>query len=232
MDLKEGARIFMPKKSALKEIKCMVASLKPIMLVQNNDDMKDAQNIECLYRYVVELFDGIAKNEANEFTGKFDFSVSLTPSRFLVYKKFSGKELSEKEYEEFMTAISIFQMVFIDENIYLTGNISKRTLIVSKEGIIWGTDDDINENKILVRVEKNLADKFDNKFVANIEDTAIVDFLPTIYRFSPFKDEEGNIMRHIVAPLNLVKKENEELLENLIKYCQNYIKIKKFDLKL
>lgn len=138
MDLKEGARIFMPPKSTLKEIKCMVASLKPIMLVQNNDDMKDAQNIECLYRYVVELFDGIARNEANEFTGKFDFSVSLTPSRFLVYKKFSGKELSEKEYEEFMTAISIFQMVFIDENIYLTGNTSKRTLIVSKEGIIWG----------------------------------------------------------------------------------------------
>lgn len=69
-----------------------------------------------------------------------------------------------------------------------------------------GADDDINENKILVRVEKNLADKFDNKFVANIEDIAIVDFLPMIYIFSPFKDEEGNIMRHIVASLNLVKK--------------------------
>lgn len=176
MDLKERNRIFMPRKSALKEIKCIVASLMPVMLVQNKDVMKDAQNIECLYRYVVELFDGIARNEANEFTGKFNFSVSLTPSRFLIYKKITEKELSEKEYEEFMTAISIFQMVFIDENIYLTGNISKRTLIVSKEGIVWGTDDDINENKILVRVEKDLADKFDNKFIVNIEDTTIVDF--------------------------------------------------------
>ena len=222
----------MPRKSALKEIKCIVASLMPVMLVQNKDVMKDAQNIECLYRYVVELFDGIARNEANEFTGKFNFSVSLTPSRFLIYKKITEKELSEKEYEEFMTAISIFQMVFIDENIYLTGNISKRTLIVSKEGIVWGTDDDINENKILVRVEKDLADKFDNKFIVNIEDTTIVDFLQTVYRFSPFKDEKGNIMRHIVNPLNSVRKENEELLENLIKYCQNYLKIKKFDLEL
>lgn len=220
------------RKSALKEVKCMVASLKPVMLVQNKGDMKDAQNIEGLYRYVVELFDGIARNEANEFSGKFDFSVSLTPLRFLIYKKISGKEPSKKEYEEFMTAISIFQMVFIDENIYLTGNISKRTLIVSKEGIIWGTDDNINENKILVSVEKKLADKFDNKFVVNIEGTDIVDFLPTVYRFNPFKDEEGNIMRHIVSPLNSVRRENEELLGNLIKYCRNYIKIKKFDLEL
>lgn len=39
-------------------------------------------------------------------------------------------------------------------------------------------------------------------------------------------------MRHIVNPLNSVRKENEELLENLIKYCQNYLKIKKFDLEL
>ena len=58
----------MPRKSALKEVKCIVASLKPVMLVQNKDDMKDAQKIEGLYRYVVELFDGIARNEANEFT--------------------------------------------------------------------------------------------------------------------------------------------------------------------
>lgn len=222
----------MPRKSALKELKCLVASFKPVMLVQNNDAMKDAQNIEGLYRYVVELFDGIARNETNEFSGKFDFSVSLTPSRFLVYKKISGKEPTEKEYEEFMTAISIFQLVFIDENIYLTGNISERTLIVSKEGIVWGTDDNIDENKISVYVDKDLADKFDNKYVAVVEDTMIVDFLPTVYRFSPFKDEKGNMMRHIVNPINSVRKENEELLGDLIKYCQKYIRIKKFGLEL
>ncbi len=40
------------------------------------------------------------------------------------------------------------------------------------------------------------------------------------------------MMRHIVNPLNSVRKGNEELLGNLIKYCQNYIKIKKFGLEL
>lgn len=222
----------MPRKSALKEAKCLVASFKPVMLVEHGDAVKEAQSIEGLYRYVVELFDGISRNETNGFSGKFDFSVSLTPLRFLVYKKLVGKELTEKEYEEFMTAVSIFQMVFIDENIYLTGNVSERTLIVSKEGIVWGTDDDINENEITVRVEKDLADKFDNKFVTTIEDATIVDFLPTVYRFSPFKEEKGNMMRHIVNPLNSVRKDHEEMLDNLIKYCQNYIKIKKFDLEL
>lgn len=222
----------MPKKSSLKEVKCLVASLKPVMLVQKGDAVKDAQNIEGLYRYVVELFDGISRNESNGFSGKFDFSVSLTSSRFLVYKKLAGKDLTEKEYEEFMTAVSIFQMVFIDENIYLTGNVSERTLIVSKEGIVWGTDDNINQEKVLVSVDKKLADKFDNKFVATVEDTTIIDFLPTVYRFSPFKEEKGNMMRHIVNPLNSVRKDNEELLSNLITYCQGYIKIKKFDLEL
>lgn len=222
----------MPRKSALKEERCLVASLKPIVLVQNNDVMKEAQNIEGLYRYVVELFDGISKNETNGFSGKFDFSVSMTPSRFLVYKKLVGKEVTEKEYEEFMTAISIFQMVFIDENIYLTGNVSERTLIVSKEGIIWGTDENINEKKVSVCVEKDLADKFGNKFVTTIEDVTIVDFLLTVYRFSPFKEEKGNMMRHIVNPINSVRKENEELLANLILYCKNYINMKKLKLEL
>lgn len=222
----------MPRKSALKEVKCLVASFKPVMLMQNDDAMKEAQNIEGLYRYVVELFDGISRNESNGFSGKFDYSVSLTPSRFLVYKKVSGKELTEKEYEEFMTAVSIFQMVFIDENIYLTGNVSERTLIISKEGIIWGMEEEIDVNEISVRVEKTLADKFDEKYVAMVADKVIVDFLPTVYRFSPFKEEKGNMMRHIVNPINSVRKGNEELLSNLITYCQNYIQLKKFDLEL
>lgn len=222
----------MPRKSALKEVKCLVALFKPVMLMQNDDAMKEAQNIEGLYRYVVELFDGISRNESNGFSGKFDYSVSLTPSRFLVYKKVSGKELTEKEYEEFMTAVSIFQMVFIDENIYLTGNVSERTLIISKEGIIWGTEEEIDVNEIAVRVEKTLADKYDEKYVAMVADKVIVDFLPTVYRFSPFKEEKGNMMRHIVNPINSVRKGNEELLSNLITYCQNYIQLKKFDLEL
>ena len=96
----------MPRKSALKELKCLVASFKPVMLVQNNDAMKDAQNIEGLYRYVVELFDGIARNETNEFSGKFDFSVSLTPSIFnsttgvvsFLYTKFAVYVCSFSKY--------------------------------------------------------------------------------------------------------------------------------------
>lgn len=223
----------MPKrKSALKEVKCLVASFKPVMLIRNDDVMKEAQNIEGLYRYVVELFDGIARHESNGFSGKFDYSVSLTPSRFLVYKPVSDKEPTEKEYEEFMTAVSIFQMVFIDENIYLTGNVSERTLIISKEGIIWGTDEEIDVNEISVCVEKALADKYNEKYVAKVADKVIVDFLPMIYRFSPFKEEKGNMMRHIVNPINSVRKGNEKLLSNLIMYCQNYIKFKNFDLKL
>ena len=208
----------MPRKSALKEVKCLVASFKPVMLMQNDDPMKEAQNIEGLYRYVIELFNGISRNESNGFSGKFDYSISLTPSRFLVYKKVSGKELTEKEYEEFMTAISIFQMIFIDENIYLTGNVSERTLIISKEGIIWGTDEEIDVNEISVCVEKTLADKYDKKYVALVADKVIVDFLPMVYRFNPFKEEKGNMMRHIVNPINSVRKGNEELLSNLITY--------------
>lgn len=222
----------MPRKSALKEVKCLVASFKPVILMQNDDAMKEAQKIEGLYRYVVELFDGISRNESNGFSGRFEYSVSLTPSRFLVYKKVSGKELTEKEYEEFMTAVSIFQMVFIDENIYLTGNVSERTLIISKEGIIWGTEEEIDVNEISVCVEKTLADKYDEKYVAMVAGKVIVDFLPTVYRFSPFKEEKGNMMRHIVNPINSVRKGNEELLSNLITYCQNYIRLKKFDLEL
>ena len=192
----------MPRKSALKEVKCLVASFKPVMLMQNDDPMKEAQNIEGLYRYVIELFNGISRNESNGFSGKFDYSISLTP------------------------------MIFTDENIYPTGNVSERTLIISKEGIIWGTDEEIDVNEISVCVEKTLADKYDKKYVALVADKVIVDFLPMVYRFNTFKEEKGNMMRHIVNPINSVRKGNEELLSNLITYCQNYIQLKKFDLEL
>lgn len=91
----------MPKKSALRETTCLVASLKPVMLSQEESDIKNAQNVEGLYRYVVELFDGIAKNESNSFNGKFDFSVSINPQQFLIYKKLKSDTASEQEYEEF-----------------------------------------------------------------------------------------------------------------------------------
>lgn len=222
----------MVKKSSLKEKKCLVATLKPVMLMGNDNSIKSAQDIEGLYRYVVELFDGIARNESNSFSGKFDFSVLMTPSRFLIYKEVSGQELTEKEYEKFITAIAIFQMVFIDENIYLTGNVSEKTIIVSNKGIIWGIDEKIDDNEISVCVEKKLSEKYSNKYVTVVEGKNIVDFLETVYRFSPFKEEKGNMMRHIINPIKSVRKGNEKLLCNIIKYCNDYIKIKKFDFDL
>ena len=221
----------MSRKSELKETKCLVASLKPIILSHKDSDMKDAQNIEGLLQYVIELFDGISRNEANDFDGKFDFSVSLTPNHFLIYKKIKGNSVTEKEYELFITAISIFQMVFIDENIYISGKIDMTTLITSKKGIIWGYS--LNDDKpIGVEIDKSLAVQNNEKYVKKIGDKYILDFLPNVYRFNPFKEEKGNLMRHIVTPINSVKAENVELLSELIAYCKDYISAKKFELEL
>ena len=63
-------------------------------------------------------------------------------------------------------------------------------------------------------------------------DSYILDFLPTVYRFHPFKDEEGNLMRHIVTPINAIKKEYASSLSELITYCTEYIAEKNFALKL
>lgn len=220
----------MAKKSALKEINCLVASLKPIMLSKKENDLKDAQNIEGLYRYVIELYDGIAKNEANSFEGKFDYSVSITPQQFYIYKKLKEEVASEQEYEEFMTAISIFQMVFIDENIYLSGSVDMKKLIVSKEGIVWGCNSD--NDIVRVSVSEFLLKQYGEKYIKKMGDVYIVDFLSNVYRFSPFKEEKGNMMRHIVSPINSVKDRNTEVLCELIIYCREYIEEKKFELEL
>ena len=220
----------MPKKSALKETTCLVASLKPFTLSQKDDDLKNAQNVEGLYRYAVELFDGIAKNETNSFEGKFDYTVSITPNQFLIYKKLKTNSATDQEYEEFMTAISIFQMVFIDENIYLGGNVDLKKLIISKEGIVWEPIPNVQD--VRLTVGDTLLKQFGGKFTKRMGDHHIVDFLPTVYRFSPFKEEKGNMMRHIVNPINSVKKENSILLGELIQYCQEYIAEKKFGLEI
>ena len=222
----------MLKKSVLKEFNCLVAMLKPFILSHKENVEKDAQNIEGLFRYVVELYNGIARNKNNSFCGKFDFDVILSPSQFLIYKKLKNSEISEQEYEEFLTAISIFQMVFIDENIYLSGFIDKTSLFISKDGIMWGNNLCINPSVAIIEVSNSLAYNFNNKFTKNIENKIILDFLPTVYRFNPFKDEEGNMLRHIVNPINKVKKDNKELLSKLIEYCKDYIKEKNFSLKL
>ena len=222
--------VFMPKKSALKETTCLVAALKPIMLSQKENDLQNAQNVEGLYRYAIELFDGIAKNETNSFEGKFDYSVSITPQQFLIYKKLKRDVASEQEYEEFMTAISILQMVFIDENIYLTGSVDLKKLIISKEGIVWGCS---SENEVVrVSVGEALSMQYGEKFTKKMGNHYILDFLPTVYRFSPFKEEKGNMMRHIVNPINSVKEENADILGELITYCREYIAEKKFGLEL
>lgn len=220
----------MPKKSALKETVCLVATLKPIMLSKKDSNLQNAQTVEGLYRYVVELFDGIAKNEKNSFSGKFDYNVSMTPQQFLIYKKLNKDMATEQEYEEFMTAISIFQMVFIDENIYLSGNVDLKTLIISKEGIVWGCSSD--EENVKITVSNILEKQYGGKFAKRMGNHLILDFLPTVYRFSPFKEEKGNIMRHIVNPINSVKKDNSELLDELIAYCKAYISEKNFGLEL
>ena len=221
----------MPKKSALKETNCLVASLKPVMLLRKESVQKDAQNIEGLYRYVVELFEGIAKNEANSFEGKFDYTVSITPHQFLIYKKLKGESASAQEYEEFMTAVSIFQMVFIDENIYLSGKVDLQKVLISKEGIIWG-DFEIDESQIKITVVNDLAKQNGERFVKKMADHYIVDFLPTVYRFNPFKEEKGNMMRHIVNPINVVKKDYGNMLAELIEDCRNYNSEKEFGLEL
>lgn len=220
----------MPKRSALKETVCLVATLKPVMLSKKESDLQNAQNVEGLYRYVVELFDGIAKNETNSFSGKFDYNVSMTPQQFLIYKKLNKDAATEQEYEEFMTAISIFQMVFIDENIYLSGNVDLKTLIISKEGIVWGCS--VDEENVKITVSDTLEKQYGEKFAKRMGEYLILDFLPTVYRFSPFKEEKGNMMRHIVNPINSVKKDNPELLDELIAYCKAYISEKKFELEL
>ena len=156
----------------------------------------------------------------------------LTPSLFIVYKKLSNDSPSEKEYEEFMTAISIFQMVFIDENIYLCGEIDSIDLILSKDGITWGFPVLENISDIQITVSNKLIRMFEGRFTKKVSDKYILDFLPTVYRFNPFKEEKGNMMRHIVTPILSVKKENEKILSILIEYCRNYNNQKGFNLDI
>ena len=60
----------------------------------------------------------------------------------------------------------------------------------------------------------------------------IVDFLLNVYRFKPFKEEKGNMMRYIINPLNVDRKKDEKILSNLIGYCKDYISEKEYELEL
>jgi hypothetical protein len=59
----------------------------------------------------------------------------------------------------------------------------------------------------------------------------MLDFLKIVYKFSPFKDEEGNMKRHIVNPINETNDTKNRLLL-LKEYCKNYIREKNFELKI
>lgn len=218
----------MPKRSALKNVNCLIASLSPVMMKNCKTELEDAKNIEGLYRYVVELFEGISNNESNDFSGKFDFNVSLNPSNFCIYKKTAGEVANEKEYEDFMMALSIFQMVFIDENIYLSGCIQEKEIYLSKEGITWGVKCPVF-NDIGIIVDDELSSRFEMKYVEKLDDKTILDFLSNVYKYHPFKDDKGNMQRHIINPIkdDIVNNKN---LETLTRYVKQYIVKREFDI--
>lgn len=227
----------MKDKSNLTKEKCLLADLDIKILAKKENEFEKAKMIESLFGYGIGLYDGIVKNHEGKIhegklSGKFDFSYQINESKIFIYKKIKEESVSKQEYEDFLTAISIMQMVTIDENVYLSGAITLKEIYYSKNNILWGCKLSSKPNNIKIVVDDSIANLFDNKFVKRIKENCVLDFLPNVYRFSPFKEEEGNMMRHIVTPLNSVKKENESLLSDLVDYCRQYISEKKFNLNL
>lgn len=220
----------MEKTSQIKIDCCLIAQLK-LSFLQRFTSLEDkVQKIESLYQYAVDLYKGISKKN---FKGKLDCVFSINGDRAIIYKKLTNPESEELDYEKFLTAVSIFQMVFIDENIYLSGYITKENAYISKDKIIvMGDSIEQYYNSLLIFVEQTLAEKNKNKNLKRINEGFVLDFLYVVYQYNPFKDEKGNMMRHIINPIKIVRKQHEQKLALLIEYCQEYIDSKKYDLTI
>ena len=226
----------MKDKSKLLKEKCLVADLDITILANKQNEFDKAKMIESLVCYAIGLYDGIfinheEKKHDGKLSGKFDFSYQITESNVYIYKKLQGESVSQQEYEDFLTAISIIQMVTIDEKVFMSGRISLKD-VVSSKNLLWGCKLDSKPQNISIVVDNDICKLFNNKFVKKLKETLILDFLPNVYRFNPFKEEEGNMMRHIITPLNSLKEDNGQLLNDLIEYCRQYIEEKKYKLTL
>lgn len=80
---------------------------------------RDSLNL--LIEYSIDLFNGIQKNPDNSFDGDFEFVINAKLSNILVYRNSKKKTIDYRDIYNFLIFISIMQMMFIDEQIYLKG---------------------------------------------------------------------------------------------------------------
>lgn len=159
------------------------------------------KDINGIMDYAIDLYNGISRNNEYCFGRKFDYSISIMQDRIIVSKECNDV----KAKEAFLTFISLLQFLFIDEEIYLRGTIEYGSFYKSGDFLFsMSMPPFIQKNHKEARciiVSSEALNGIDNVYVQEDSTDAVLSFVENVYRYNPFKDVEGNMMRHVINPL-------------------------------
>lgn len=193
-----------------------------------------AKDVNGIIDYAIDLFMGISRNHNYCFGRTFGYNVTIMQDKFIVKDDY----IDNCNLNAFMTFIALLQFLFIDERIFLKGMIDISQMIQSDDAL-FGTffepfSNLDNDEVISISVSKEV---YDTTGEAVIEDNGqyYLAFLDVVYSYSPFKEEEGNMLRHIITPIKNTLKEcstiQQKQLDWIIDYCNEYIRKNDFSFK-
>lgn len=194
-----------------------------------------AKDVNGIIDYAVDLFKSISKNHNYCFGRTFGYSVTIMQDKFIVTDDYSDS----RDQNAFMTFIGLLQFLFIDEGIYLKGKIDISQMIRSGDAL-FGTfyepfSNADNDEIISISVSRAVYDTVSETVIDN-NGQCYLAFLDVVYSYSPFKEEEGNMLRHIITPIKNTLKESSTIqqkqLDWIINYCNEYTRKNNFSSKL
>lgn len=185
------------------------------------DVVKDVNGI---MDYAIDLYNGISRNNEYCFGRKFDYSISIMQDRIIVSKECNDV----KAKEAFLTFISLLQFLFIDEEIYLRGIIEYGSFYKSGDFLFsMSMPPFIQKNpkeSYCIIVSAEALEGLTNIYVQEADKDKILSFMENVYRYNPFKDVEGNMMRHVITPLkkSIKKSQGDTELNTVVSICNAF----------
>lgn len=212
----------MVKKSNSQDIREVLSAVLTLNYMKKYTGIEElAAEVNGLVDYTIDLFEGISKNNNYCFGRTFSYNITMTQDRIII--------ISEKDdRSNFLTFISLLQFVFIDEQIFLSGKIDVGKNVLS-DNALFGTFmppfADITSKEFLINVSEPFLNNEYNNTITN-GNRHFLAFIDIVYNYSPFKDAEGNMLRHIVEPIKksmkTANKAQTKKFEFLSEYCDKY----------
>ena len=179
-------------------------------------------DVNGLFDYAIDLFNSISRKHDYCFGRSFSYDLRICQNQFIITQ--TGSQ--EADTESFLAFVALLQFLFIDEKILLDGIIDFSQVVVSNTSLYSNVfapfTNTQQQHGLIICADKVVALEKDlfhwNGYTA-------LAFLDIVYSYSPYPDEYGNMMRHIVSPLNELLQSGSlisEAVSSLTEYVEYY----------